>query len=386
MKNTVIITSLILSSISISEAYAKGGHHHLRMEPHHKTQDGLVIGGFADFQVGSHSQDLEEHGSTRNLRFRNDTEIHVHFNQTADNGMRYGAVIELEADISAADRNEGLNADKTYIFLQGNAGRLELGSNSDAGHTLGVSASNIAAAAGGIHGDYDLYVHFPEAPGGMHHINIIHSPSLPLSYMHGVSEDASKITYYSPLFNGLQFGVSFIPDSGDAGSAAGFSGENNMMQFENAFNIGLNYQRDLGHDISVTASAIGEFGEAENAMREDLAAYALGLNLHYAGFSLGGSYSDWGDSTLTTASTSDDGGYWSLGAAYAAGNAGFSVTYMESEVDNNELTALSIGADYLLAPGLTPYVETTIFDIDAGDASISGNNGVVTLAGVQLNF
>ena len=158
------------------------------------------------------------------------------------------------------------------------------------------------------------------------------------------------------------------------------------MQFENAFNVGLNYQRDLGHDISVTASAIGEFGEAENAMREDLAAYALGLNLHYAGFSLGGSYSDWGDSTLTTASTSDDGGYWSLGAAYAAGNAGFSVTYMESEVDNNELTALSIGADYLLAPGLTPYVETTIFDIDAGDASISGNNGVVTLAGVQLNF
>lgn len=389
MKYTTVITSAILSAMACSNAFAKAGHHHLQMPTHHKTQTGLVVGGFIDAQAGYHDQDLEDDhdGSTRNLHFRNNTEIHVHYNQMTDNGLHYGAVVELEADVSAAERNEGLNADKTYLYMQSNVGRVELGNNSDAAHMLGVDASTIAVATGGIHGDYDLYAHFPEAPSGMmDHINLIHSPMLPLSYMHGISEDATKITYYTPNYNGLQLGVSYIPDSGDGGSAAGFSGDNNMMQYENNINTALNYHYTINEKASVTASAAAEFGNAELAAYEDVAAYALGMNLHYGDFSFGGSYSDWGDSTLTTASASDDGGYWTLGAAYHYHNAGFSITYLDSEVDNNELNALSVGTDYQLAPGLTPYLEVTSFDIDPGNAAINGNNGLVTLAGVQINF
>ena len=379
MKYSLVITSLVLSSFSLSDAYAKGGGHSS------SAPDGLSVGGSIDFQASYHDQDLESGGLTRNKHFRNDTEVHVGFRQTSDNGLKYGAVIELEADISAADNHEGLNADKTYIFLQGNPGRLELGGNSDAGHVLGVDASTNAVAAGGIYGDYYQYIYFPDDGSG-HHVDAIYTPTLPLAHKHGASEDATKLTYYTPTFGGAQFGISLIPDSGDVGTATGFTGDSNSSQYENVVNAALNYKHEFNHDVSVVASAIGEFGEAETAAYEDLAAYALGLNVHYGHFSLGGSYGDWGDSTLSSTSTADDGGFWSLGAAYSAGDAGFSVSYLDSEVHDNDFSALSFGVDYLLAPGLTPYVEVTAFDLDVGDTTIAGNNGVVTLAGVQLNF
>ena len=108
----------------------------------------VTIGGFADFQAGFTSDDLDQ--NQRGHGFRNDTEISVRVDGKSDAGLGYGAVIDLEADVTDDSDNQGDNASRTYVYLDGLWGRFELGSNQGAGETMRVDASSIAAATGGV--------------------------------------------------------------------------------------------------------------------------------------------------------------------------------------------------------------------------------------------
>jgi outer membrane protein OmpU len=372
-----IITTVLALSVSHGAMASSG--------PVAKVEDGLTLGGFLDFQAIMRDQDLDTGKYSRDTVFRTDSEIHITYQASTDNGLVYGAMIELEAGTTAADNNEGLNADKTYIFVQNDLGRLELGSTGDAAGRLSIDGASNAAAAGGVHGDYHLSVHFPD-DASHHHIKAIYTPTLPLAHAHGISEDAAKISYYSPSFSGFQIGGSFIPDSGNGGTAAGFTSETDSGNFENVFNLAANYKTALDNHITLGFSVAGEFGDAEDATEEDLAAYTLGASVAFNHFSINGSYGDWGESTLSVGSASDDGKFWSLGAAYEYGHGNVSISYIDSEIDNNEMNNISLGADYQLAPGLTPYIEANFFDITPGDTTISSNDGTVVLIGTQINF
>ncbi len=342
----------------------------------------VSVGGFQDFQAGWVDQEaaFETGANSRDFKTRSDTEVHVNVNGKADNGLGYGAVVELEADVTAADNGEGFNADKTYLFIESGMGRVELGSNTDAAEALQVSPGNFARATGGVDGDWYLFVNTGGVGGGQ---AFILRTDLPTAHAKGVTEDANKITYYSPRFSGFQFGVSFAPDQGDVGSATGFTGENNGDQ-EGVFNAGINYTGKY-QNVGVQGSITGEWGSSETAATEDLNAYAAGLALNYMGFSFGGSYGDWQESTLPVAANQGDSQFWTLGAAYATGPYGISVTYLDAERNNNDSNNLSVGADYKLAPGLVPYIEANFFELDQGGTTVD-NEGTVVLFGTQLNF
>ena len=347
------------------------------------------VGGFIDFQAGFSDQDFDTTGATsRDVKFQNDTEVHVSVDGKSDNGLGYGAVIELEADVTADGDGEGLNADKTYIFGEGGFGRVELGNNVSAADALQVDAGTIARATGGTDGDFYDYVNLTGVagsglPGGIApDAKFIFSDDLPTAFQAGITEDATKITYYTPRFSGVQFGASYTPDQGDGGTAAGFTGDNGT-DYENVFNLGLNYTAQQGQ-VGIQASVTGEFADNESAAMENLNAYALGLVLSYGSFSVAGSYGDWNDSFQAVGST-DDSDYWTLGGAYEQGPVGVSATYLNSDFAGNELDLLSLGADYQLAAGLVPYVEVNIFDADEAGTSVD-NDGTVVLVGTELTF
>ena len=67
------------------------------------------------------------------------------------------------------------------------------------------------------------------------------------------------------------------------------------------------------------------------------------------GFSLAGSYGDWGKSNTYTADNSKKTYYWDLGAAYEYGPFGASVTYLYSSVDCGTATG---GTGYGINQGL----------------------------------
>jgi hypothetical protein len=338
----------------------------------------VSVGGFLDFQAGFADQDLDTTGTPagRDAKFANDTEVNINVQGRADNGLTYGAVIELEADVTADPDASGLNADKTYLFVESNAGRLELGSNIGAEDALKVDASTIARASGGIDGDWYRYVN---TTGGA-----IIRPDLPDAHARGAKEDATKLTYYSPRFSGVQVGVSYTPDDGNVGTAAAFTSDTTVGDNEDVFGLGANYSGQF-QQVGVQLSATGAFGQSETAGTEDLSAWAVGGVLSFQGFSVAGSYGDWDDSGLPTAAGGADQDYWTAGASYETGPFGVSVTYLDSEAGTTDFNNVSVGADYQLAPGLVPYVEANFFSLDpAGTAA--DNDGTIVLVGTELTF
>lgn len=71
---------------------------------------------------------------------------------------------------------------------------------------------------------------------------------------------------------------------------------------------------------------------------------------------------------------------------------GLSLTYMDSEYEQasnasgfNDLSNIVVGADYKLAPGLTPYAEVSFYDLDSSGTTYD-NQGTTVLVGTQVAF
>ncbi len=352
----------------------------------------VMIGGVIDAQAGIVNEDRD--AGLRNEAFRSDTEINVSVAGKSENGLGYGAVIDLEADTSNDAFGQGANASRTYVYLDGAFGRTELGSVEGSAHTTQVTAANIARATGGINGDWNFFNSHPTGAD----VNFLTVAALPT--YHGstavsggdlITANANKFNYYTPRFSGFQLGLSYTPDAGVRGQGLNTTGTNVIRNeangnYENIVDLGVSYQGELS-GVNVNAAVGGQSGESENAALQDLQAYNAGLVLGYHGFSIAGSYADWSDSGRAN---NQDQDLYTLGAAYDFGPFGASVTYLNSSVETgatteNEFDNIVLGADYKLAPGLTPYVEASFFDFDGG-LGTTDNEGSVVIVGTNLSF
>lgn len=343
----------------------------------------VTVGGFIDFQAGIASDDLDS--AQRAQGFRNDTEVNIRVDGKSDAGLGYGAEIDLEADVTADADGEGLNASRTFIFLDGNWGRFELGSNTGAAEALKVDASDVSHGTGGIDGDWSYFANQPTG-------SFITVPSLPVA--HGstlvaggdeTTDNDNKITYYSPRWSGFQLGVSYAPDQTDRGQTVTRL-DNEDGEAGDIFSGGVNYAGQWDQ-ITLAAALAGEWGDAETSATEDLRAWNAGAKVGYMGFAVAGSYGDWSDSLSVSGSDAD---YWTLGASYDYAAFGASVSYLDSSVEaaggDNDFENIAVSADYKLAPGLTPYAEVSLYEYDAPGAGAADNDGTVFILGTQLAF
>ena len=365
------------------------------------------VGGFVDFQAAYIDDDrvgddtpASAASDANRVNFNTDTEIHFTVEGVADNGLEYGAVIELEADVDNTDvaQNGGDESDKAYLFAQGGWGRVELGNNTDAAEALSVNSATFASGTGGVDGDFYRYAFAPASTSGF-----VVRPDLPIANAGNgaaINEDGTRVTYYTPRIAGFQGGVSYTPNSGDVGTAA-VSGAG----FQNVVSGGVNFTTQYDQ-FAIKLAAAAEIGDekTDDAFgNEHLGSWEVGGNVSFAGFTVGGSYADLGQiitSTpaagglgIATAVVVDDANYWDAGVGYAFGPWSASATYFESEVDNlgatgdNEFTNLVIGTDYKLAPGLVPYAEVSFFEYEGVTGGAADNNdGTAVIVGTQLTF
>lgn len=341
----------------------------------------VTLGGVINVQSAYSSEKSVFEAGQRHQGFRNDTEVHVNAEGESESGLKYGAAIELEADVTGDARGEGLNADKTYIWLEYGLGRWEMGNNAGPDQTMTVNAASIAVGTGGIDGDDEFYINKNGVLGASPYF--LFHPDLYSAATGGIAEDAAKITYYSPRFSGFQVGISYAPDNGDGGQFATRNNTNGDM--ENVIAAGLNYEG--GWDgIDFSAAIVGERGDSEVSTMEDLGAWQAGATLGFEnGISIAGSYGDWNDSGLTKGSTRGGTDFWTLGAAYSVDAWSTSLTYLSSDHADDRYHSAVAGVEYDLAPGLTPYAELTYFKADEFGTSVD-NRGTVLLVGTYLNF
>jgi hypothetical protein len=325
------------------------------------------IGGDMEFQMGITDQDVDL--PDRGYDFLTSTEIHFNFRGEADNGLRYGAQIQLEVDQGGTG-----NSDEVWTWLEGNWGRIQLGDKDGAESQMTYDAGLTQSGAGGIDGDLDDWF-----------VNVGDSTTSP-----DVSDsgDATKITYYTPRIAGIQVGASLTPQTDSVGqNVANDDPDVNGKRFENHIGLGLNFQETL-NAVDIGVSLTGGFADAVGQDYEDLANWVVGGYIEYSNFTFGASYGDNGDSSGKDDGSVDDDFFYDIGLGYSKGPWEASIGYLHSEFKqgntDDEFDNFAISGEYSYAPGLQVYFDLMFASADS--AGNENNDGTVLLLGHELSF
>src|SRR3954462_13170261 len=247
----------------------------------------LSLGGYTEF-FGAYYED--DSSNRTNREFQLETEIVVRADGKADNGLLYGAKIELQNSTPTTQgvNSTGVGTDEASVYLAGTWGRLELGDFDGAADTLAIYAPLVGIEQ--IDGDaYDFLTVTPETgpragfvlgvqPTG----SLVQAPD---------SNDATKISYITPRFVGFQAGVSYAPQSdSEAQDVVPFKTVGGYKDF---WEFGVNYTGEFS-GFSVAAGATGstatgqDLGVVGGPSLEDFFAWQAGAQVGYGGFKIGG--------------------------------------------------------------------------------------------------
>ncbi len=228
----------------------------------------VTLGGTIDFQAGYVNEDRSGGTGTtdagfRHGAFRTESELSIKIDAKTDAGLGYGGEIVLPVD-SVATPAAVDQVGREYVYVDGAWGRLEGGTNTGAAAALKVDASSIAHATGGIDGDWKYFMSPTGGMAGIFTPDNLLDHGTTAAFGDESAESINKVTYYTPRFMGFQAGVSYAFDTTGADRGrAGITRANNVpANAENVFVGGLNYEGKFS-DVSVAASATGEWGQAE---------------------------------------------------------------------------------------------------------------------------
>jgi len=304
----------------------------------------VTLSGQVEFVFEAADDETIDNG--RGYFFAMDSETKIEAEGAADNGINYSAKVELETD---ADGDGGdVNADETRLAFWGGFGRVELGRDDGAADNMFIGGEDFQAGTGGIDGD-----------GENLNINGVED-----------SDDAAKITYFTPRVAGFQLGAAFTPDTGDAENDS----DDDADEIEEHIDFGINFTTAAaGADVTLTA--VGSIGDAEVG-DEDLEDYGIGAGVEFAGLGLGVGY--------VFREDLDEGNQLTLGAKYGFGPATVSVGYSYEDPDGgDESNVLVFSGDYGLFPGVTVKGDLSFND---DDADADGDNTTAGLVAVQIDY
>lgn len=373
MKKILLGTTAIVGVALATSAWAAGPE--------------LSLSGFAKFEMDFVDQDST--AMSKGYRFEiDDFEIDFKAEATADNGLTYGAKLEMQfanGGTLGSDSNDD-RTDEASIYLSGNWGTLILGNDDGADNVYQVAGYGILGGMGGWDGE-----NWFTQPRGASYIVT--------SSLAGNSSDATKVSYFTPSFSGFSVGASWTPDAGHFGGA-GLSADDG--DGENILSTSAKYEGSFS-DVGVAVSAAYITGDYESndadgvATREanDISAWSIGAKVTYAGFALAGSYNDHGDTGVLKsdeANGADAGYWWDVALSYKTGPYSVGVGYFSSEkqisnTQENSVDYFALTGGWNVAPGLDFYAEYDYVEMDDGLAATANDNEAnVFMVGTKVSF
>jgi predicted porin len=386
----------------------------------------VTVGGSVAFEAGYADEDFDN--NYRNYDFTSTPDVAFGAEGKASNGLVYGGKVEVSNQSSFDDngaRTDSIEFNKAVTYLSGKWGRVELGDEESAANRLTVTAPT-GFGTGGFAGDYQKFLLINNV-GDTTNFNLTRSGegsvfrSLAASYKPTLTESgleiyehSTKVTYLTPKFAGFQLGVSYTPKVGDTltsvsrdkyTSYSGAALPASASQYEDLIETAANYSYKFDNGLGLGASVGYNYAKAvktttANADRENLGSLNAGLSGSYQGFTLGGGYTNSGQSGLRKATqTSDDSAQsYNVGLQYATGPFAVGVNYLNAEnegdvtdSDNNKLQVVGLGGTYELAPGLSTFAEVDFVNYESEGAFLSGNtskkyDSTVFVLGTKLDF
>jgi outer membrane protein OmpU len=318
----------------------------------------VSLQGYTEFQVQGATNDALTGGDDRGFGFFMDNEVHVLASGTADNGVEYGSIVELEVGSGVGD--DDAFVDEVMLFFSGAFGRVELGQEDGVEDVMHVDASNIAAGTGGIDGD------LPNLPsvGGT------------AGYEVTDTSDATKAQYFTPRVGGFQLGAGYTPNFSPA-----FPSGNKDLGFGNSYAVGANWTGAFA-GLDLTIDGVGHFAENQGAGvvtgdTRDIQDWAVGFNTEFAGLAVGGAFvqkMEFAESNIF------NGG---VGFGFGPVNASVNYNYLEPD-EGTDQHFVVLSGDVGVLPGVV--LKSDIgWNSDDPDAT-DGDESFAALMGVQLNY
>ena len=317
--------------------------------------------------------------------FRYEGEIWFTGTTKLDNGTNIGVRIELEGwsqntGVSATNSTGTIDQiDEEYIFAFGDWGRVEFGGTDGASYKMvygtpaaligwGFQDPNIVNRGSGF-----------AAANNAGRFGVVPGMS---AAMGNNSGDATKLTYFTPRFAGLQVGFSYTPDFAPTASTAqcafrqgGGAITNcpkNNNEWHNALDVGVNYINKFG-DISVVLyggyfnagfdrGAAGGNNSPTPSANGRWKSWATGAQIAYGGFTLGGAVGRDNNGLKGNNATRwysgglmYETGPWQMSVGWWGGrNSEKSVTSLtaENRAGRDKIDIFEVGANYALSPGI----------------------------------
>jgi outer membrane protein OmpU len=393
----------------------------------------VTVSGNNKFEAGArkmnknYSAQLPLTANQNSGAFFSTSKAAVNVTNKTDNNLTYGASIRLQV---ATNQSNGTDKesrmDRSHLFLDSDFGSVQLGTNVAASKLMQVSASDIASGTGGVDGDYPKFLNFSGSQNGtvvsedgfqLQDIAVLGVDTLS-NRKDGTTESAEKITYLSPRVEGVQFGMSYVPDLSNGGNSLnattlnGATGSNptyiystNYVRVRNLWSFGLNYKNtfnEVNVELAATAdtgksrqkSTTGQALKGNNAVN-GVNTYTVGGLVGMRGFSVVASYAKDGDSALPKGLTNQStihskfkSQWWTTGVAYANGPMSTSLTYLSGKKgytnDTVKSQVVSLGADYEVAPGFKPFAEVTYAKFKP--SNVAAIKATVFILGTRVKF
>jgi len=324
----------------------------------------------------------------------NDSEIHFTPSVTLDNGLTFGINVQLETTTTG-----GAFIDESFLSISSDTfGRLDIGNENSAGYKLMTGTPGVTT----------MWINSPSTSAFIPFTGVDVATgtltALPFRQA-GISSftevagnnDVSRLTYYTPDFNGLTVGVSYAPTAAvNAGNS--FSVNKNAV-LSDVFDIGVNYSGTFG-STDITLAARWGTGDTPSVVAgaSDPEAWGVGATVSFHNFTIGATYNENdNDETLIAAPAVSDSEGWSLGATYdTAGPWAFEALTFQSETDiaaagavtgfQVEREAYRIGASRDLGPGVDWDIYLIYEERDDTRTPITDVDGTLLGTAINLSF
>jgi len=351
----------------------------------------LGLGGFMKAYAGYATQEdsYETATSTSYSRFdvKQDSEIYIQGSTKLDNGLTVGMQVQMETDKS----NGNGAIDWSYLYLtSASMGRLAIGNVGDSASQMMHNAPEAGNSVNwGVTASVREWVAKPA--------NVV-TFAFPFD-----AEDDAGVTYITPSFAGFKAGVSYTPDT--AATSHATIGTPDHSSGGQDSKIGASVAYDAKFDGVSIGADVARWKYDDNSATQNSDASStqtrFGLNVGFAGFTVGGSYMKSSTKNPTTVSNvmltnNIDGKIWEVGARYATGPYGISLSYLKSDAEgtasattsaNDTLKILNLGGSYAMGPGVTALGSIASVKYQDETTTLANNNeGWTAHAGISLAF
>ncbi len=315
-----------------------------------------VGGSFSAAYMAVFDDDGEgEPGNERNTDgFFQDAEIRLSGSAILDNGLELGARVELEGE---TDEDQ---IDESWIYFSGGFGEFRIGSLDDALSEMCVFAPG---------GTENFSAFSPNQWGA----NTLTTNSI----CTGVDDEgaAQKIVYFSPIFGGVQLGLSYTPSGDKKDHVDGVGPHTGMpVNVEDASRHNVSaygvysYEAETWHlQLGAGGSWEGNVEKAKGGPnREESEFYQAGMLVGFGDLMIGASFNYYNDddlfvATLENGDAAADRWVLGVGAEYELDpwtfGIGYSINKADIEIrdggdDEFTLRRAALTADYGIGPGI----------------------------------